>query len=294
MDKRKPRTAYLVLIIFIAFSLISAAAYLYQDSRRGEGAMDSQEEKPDVEGQDMKEEEGEGDGTAEVLEGEIQTEDENQYNTRYYDYSLTEIDGNWDQKIVRKNKQTGEEEIIVPSTKEALPLLKERFNLALAEFSEPEDSDQVFYSVILDGTDNPSGDTYAFDTVSLAFDKMKINEIYDGFFGGFAMAPDGIRFAWIPDPYWDSDGKEGEARIMYLVDLMDDSYEPIVTLSGNETFNGGDHAMGVAIDVGWPEADKIVYSVYDASRKGEYDYENDPKGALKALLVAERTYIVRN
>ncbi|GEM_PF-3473603 len=234
----------------------------------------------------------EDDGNAEVSEEETRTEDKNLYSTHYYDYSLTEVDQDWDQKIVRKDKKTGKEEVIVPSTKEALPFLKERFNLMLVEFSEPEDSDLVFYKVALDGTDNPSGDIYAFDTTHLTFEKMKINEIYDGFFGGFAMAPNGTRFVWIPDPYWNS-GEE-EARTMYMIDLMADSYEQIVTLSGNETFNGGSHAMSAAINVEWPEENKIVYSVYDASKKEKYNYENDPKGALKALLIAERTYILGN
>jgi len=200
----------------------------------------------------------------------------------------------WDQKLVCNDSETGEVVVLVESVKEALPELKENFNLILYIFAEPEESKSIIFKSGLDGTDNPSGILYSFNKDDLVFSEMKINEVYDGFFGGFAMAPDQTRFAWVPDPYWEKEGNEEEARIMYMVNLVDDGYEPIVILSGNDTFNGGDHAMGVAIGLEWSEADKIVYSVYDASQKEKYDYSDDPKGTLEALLIAKRIYIVQN
>lgn len=218
------------------------------------------------------------------------TQTTNQYSsqdfgTKYYEYKLqTQYDGDkWDQKLIRRNKQTGEETVVIASIKEAIPELKARFNLLLSDFAFPKDSKVVIFKSVLSDTDNPAGVLYSFNTADSKFTKMKINDIYDGFFGGFAISPDQTKFVWAPD----AKDESGKAQTMYLVDLLNDKYSIVVNLSGNETFNGGLFAMSSRFEVSWINDRKVKYAVFDQSKKGEgFDPYSD--AAIKSILIGYR------
>ena len=208
-------------------------------------------------------------------------------NTENYGYHLqTQYDAEKsDQILIRRNEQTGEEIVIVDSIKKAIPELNKNPNLFLRFFAYPKDSKAIVFKIFLDGRDNPAGALYLFDTETNRFMKMKVNDIYDGFFGGFAISPDQRKLAWIPD----AEDESGKAQTLYLIDLVGDEYEIAVNLSANETFNGGRFAMSSHFELNWLDNQKIKYAVFDQSKKQErFDpYDNV---SIKTILIGYREY----
>ena len=103
-----------------------------------------------------------------------------QFNTKYYKYKLFDntTGKDWDQELIRVHRKTFKEETVVASIKEAVPALKERFNLFLADFAQPDNSDKIFFHVVLMDTDAPPGDLYVYDIKENKFEKLKkANEI---------------------------------------------------------------------------------------------------------------------
>jgi hypothetical protein len=187
------------------------------------------------------------------------------FGTKYYEYKLQTQYDKWDQHLIRRNRQTGEGMVVIDSIKEALPELKAEFNLLLYIFAQPENSEVVIFKSALVDTNNPGGDLYSFSTADSKFTKMKVNDVYSGFFGGFALSPDQTKFVWVPD----AQDESGKAQMMYLIDLINDTYSTVVNLSGNETFNAGLYAMSSYFEVSWVNDEKIKYAVFDQSKKGE-------------------------
>src|SRR5262245_23243572 len=106
------------------------------------------------------------------------------YSTSDYRYvlkNLNELKPNWDQQILRVNKQTKEETVVVASVKTALPELKASFNLVLGEFAQPYDSTKVIYNKLLSETDSPPATLYSLDTKTGTLSKMKINDFLGDF-----------------------------------------------------------------------------------------------------------------
>ena len=163
--------------------------------------------------------------------------------------------------------------------------MKAKFNLLLSDFAHPKDSKVVIFKSVLSDTDNPAGVLYSLNTEDDKFTKMKINDVYDGFFGGFAISPNQTKFVWAPDA---KDGG-GKAQIMYLVDLINDNYRVAVNLSGNETFNAGLFAMSSHFEVSWINDGKIKYAVFDQFKKGE-DFDPYPKATRKSILIGYREF----
>ncbi|KKR29370.1 MAG: hypothetical protein UT60_C0003G0047 [candidate division CPR2 bacterium GW2011_GWD2_39_7] len=168
-----------------------------------------------------------------------------------------------DQKFTLLKNDGSETKTVLYSIKETLPELKKEPGLILNKLAAPKGSDVVFFKSVLNATDNPAGEIYSYNIDKNAFTKMKINEIYSGFFGGFALSPDETRFVWTPDGL----ENEGDTKTMYFFDLINDSYKASVTLNGNETFNGGMGAMQSYFDIKWPALNKITYSVFDQAKK---------------------------
>ena len=199
----------------------------------------------------------------------VEKVEDRSFNTALYRYETRDNLGSppdkWDQQIVEINKQTGEEVAIVDSVKVAVPELQRKFNLLLKVFAQPDNSDLVYFKSVLVDTDNLSGALYSFDTRNKVFNRMNVNKVYDGFFGGFALSLDQKRFVWIPDA---KDGS-GNAKVMYLINLLNDDYKILHQLSGNETFNGGYFAFNSLFKVRWLDNNTISYSAYDQSKKRE-------------------------
>lgn len=96
---------------------------------------------------------------------------------------------------------------------------------------------------------------------------MKLNDIYDGFFGGIAKYLDEEKFVYAPN----SDTDDGNDQKLYLMNLLDDSYEEIVTLTGDETFNAGKGGMSFCFGLNWVNAKKVKYAVFDQSKKTDLE-----------------------
>ncbi len=188
-----------------------------------------------------------------------------------------------DQSLIKRNKKTKIETVVISSVKNAVPMLKERQNLLLSEFSHPENSQVLIFKSILSETDNPFGFLYSFDTTSQIFTEMKINKIYDGFFGGEILSPDQQKLVWVPD------GIDGLAQTMYLIDLVTDSHKVVVKLSGSETFNGGRGAMSSEFPVIWINNSKVQYTIFDQAKKGE-NFDPFSESQKKAIFIGNREF----
>ena len=97
---------------------------------------------------------------------------------------------------------------------------------------------------------------------------MKINEVYDGFYGGFAMAPDQRRFVWVPN-----ENHTGNQQKMFLIDLLGDSYKIVLTLKDVETLNAGYFALSSSFNISWTDQDTVLYAVYDSTKKQREDLD---------------------
>jgi len=205
------------------------------------------------------------------------------FGTKYYEYKLQTQYEKWDQQLIRRNRQTNEEVAVINSIKEAIPELKAEFNLLLYVFAHPENSEVIFFKSALVDTNNPGGVLYSFNTADSKFTKMKVNDVYNGFYGGFALSPDQTKFIWVPD----AQDESGKAQTMYLIDLINDKYSIAVNLSGNETFNAGFFAMSSHFEVSWINEGKIKYAVFDQSKKGTgFDPYSEDK--IKSILIGYR------
>ena len=167
--------------------------------------------------------------------------------------------GYWDASIIRRYPD-GRQEVVVESVKEVLPAIRERENLTISPFAKLSPS-LLIIKTSLRETDNSSGDLYQFNASTRSFTKMKLNEIYDGFYGGEAMSPDGSMIAYAPNHE-----VEG-AQKLYLLDLKNDSFRTLVTLPANETIVTG-FALASQTEVTWTDSTHIRYSVYET---GTYD-----------------------
>ncbi len=182
------------------------------------------------------------------------------YVLRYRYETNPEASDLWDASLIEINKDGGKETVLVQSIKQAVPALRAKQNLSLQIFARPQGTPLLITKEALMETDNASGKLYAFDAKSRTFRLMQVNEIYDGFYGGFAMSPDQERFVWVPNP------ENGNAQTMYLIDLQHDSSTMLVHLTGNESFNAGDFALASEFDIAWPGQEQVRYAVFDRSR----------------------------
>ncbi|MDD3190275.1 MAG: hypothetical protein PHI66_01115 [Candidatus Pacebacteria bacterium] len=252
---------------------------------------------------------GDGSGifaTGEEDGSEVQVEEynlcandkEEDLSTKYYEYKLVFYEPysieNYEQKLVRKNRDTGEETIIVKSIKESLPELKEQFNLILVDFAQPNDSDKVFFRSVYSETDNGSGYIYVFDVNGCSFTKSKLNEVFDNFQGYYETSPNNEKALWIPDdnPFSEQEMCSWKMQSLQLVSLSEEKTENVLNLSGNETF-GPMCYLGCSFDVHWVDDTKIKYAVLDQSKWNEKSDCSSESAANEAFM-EYRQYNLQN
>jgi len=200
-----------------------------------------------------------------------------QYRTDDYLYELKndiqyEISKH-DQQIIKTNLKTNEKEIIVASLKNEIPELKERPAYLLTGFSSPQNSNVVFFRRTLFGTDAPSDIIFSYNLNDNKFQKMKINQLVEDCWdtaGRYRLSPDQTKFYFIPY----SKNITGDENIMYLIDLIEDSYTQIIKLSSQETFNAGYFThwgcwldCPAYFDIEWIDNNTIKYAVFDQTKK---------------------------
>lgn len=180
-------------------------------------------------------------------------------NKTIYDYLAVYNESGNDQSIVSRNAN-GDEEILIPSVRNSLPELPA--NAVLTNYASPEETDTYIFKAVIDGTDNPAGKLYLYNNLFNTIKPMKINEIYDGFFGIEKSSPNDHKLIWSPD-----EKNDGNYQTIYLIDLVNDTYAKILELNGNETFGSGGGAMSNKEDVQWLDNNSFKYAVYDKSKK---------------------------
>lgn len=210
-------------------------------------------------------------------------------SSKNFDYKLlTQYGEIWDQKLIQQDKLTKTETIIVSSIKESVPELKDQNNLLLSFFALPKDAKIIIFKSIITETDNPFGLLYSFNIENKQFTKMKINDIYNGFFGGLAISPDQTKFVWVPE---NEKAELGMAQMMYLIDLINDENRVIVNLKGTETFNAGLFAMNSYFKINWDNNEQINYAVYDQSKKGK-DFDPFSEDDRKNIFIDSRKFFL--
>lgn len=187
---------------------------------------------------------------------------ETQY--KRYRYELEIINNGQDQMLRQVDKETMQKPVIVDSIKDKVLDIG---NNLLYLFADPQDSDLVFFNSYLPDTDSPGSVIYSFNPESLKFTKMAINEIYDGFFGGMTKFLDEKSFVYVPN----SDSENGDDKKLYLMDLINDTSDEIVTLEDDETLNAGMGGMTSCFGMSWVSATKVKYAVFDQSKKSELE-----------------------
>ena len=209
------------------------------------------------------------------------------FSTKYYEYKLqTQYGEKWDLKLIRRDRQTGEETVVIASIKEVIPDLKAEFNLLLSDFAHPKDSRMIIFKSVLSSTDNPKGVLYSFNTENNKFTKMNVNDVYNGFFGCFALSPDQTKFVWTHKV--NKDGNPS-TEVMHLFDLINDEYKAVVNLSENETFDAAYDTMGSYCEMVWVNEEKIKYAVFDQSKKIK-GYDSSSEAARKSILIEYREF----
>ena len=190
-----------------------------------------------------------------------------------FDYEIETFEGYDDQRIIKIDKND-KKEILIHSIKDSVLELKINGRI-LSGFAASEKHNLIFFRSAWPDGGASCNSLYSYDISSNKFKKLEVNEKVEapngryGFcgFDGFALSLDQTKLIWIPQATDDGDDK-----IMYLIDLLEDNYMLLVELKNNETFNGGLGALLASQFVEWIDDNKIRYAVYDQSKKSSEDY----------------------
>jgi len=207
------------------------------------------------------------------------------------------------QKIVYRLEDTGEEEIIIPNVLEAI---SDAEFIYLSPIAYVESENKIYFDDIVPESDAPPGNIYAFNIISNKFEYLEISIYYSNYLrkayssGGELIAIAGD--ATVGDAY----AENPKVQNLMLLNLIDDTAEPIVVLQGNETLDRCGSvdtcAFGPSSEVEWIDDNTIEYAVYnrddvfeEPDRISYYDDEGRPQwisgGIYRALIEKRRIEI---
>lgn len=189
------------------------------------------------------------------------------YRVRYnYTQGQYPLEEQYDGQIIATDQLTGRETVVVQSIKAALPALYEEWNMSLVPFARPEDTSKVVFKSALMETDNTAGDLYIFDSTSGRLSRMALSDVFDGFYSGSAISPDGKYVVWT---HVDSlpDVQRGFVQTLWIGSLVNDTATILQQLPGTESFNGGYNAMASQFDIQWIDSKTVRFAVYDQMKK---------------------------
>ncbi|MFC1656612.1 hypothetical protein ACFL14_01435 [Patescibacteria group bacterium] len=201
------------------------------------------------------------------------------FEYQQYRYKLTEYGeiGDQDQYFSRIDKETERSETMADSINEAIPSLDGNL---LMLFAQPHGSDLVILGSYLPDTDSPWSKLYLFDPSTKKFSEMDVNEIYTSRIAGFLKHVDETKLVYAPNEDENGDNKE-----MYLIDLVNDTYEKILTLKGNETFSAAESGMlGACFEMSWKDSDTIQYAVFNQSKKEDVESCPDDTSSISYFI----------
>lgn len=172
----------------------------------------------------------------------------------------------WDQSLIFYDGKGGKE-TVVESIKDALPELKERFNLVLVEYSFPKKGNQLFFASIADATSSGYLDLYTFNTDAQAFSALNSrNEIW---LSDTSMSPDGLKVvsAMGNELEVTADNLYQEGVKLNVLYLDKDKVTTVLEILENESFfeSWADFGPTPISSINWLDNQTIEYSVYDSS-----------------------------
>ena len=171
----------------------------------------------------------------------------------------------YDARIVRVNLDTGEEIVLVPSIKDAIPALRESPFRTLAHLSSPGGASKIYFDEIISESDALPFAVYEFDLKTNEFVRLSISEYYDGSWYGDepSISPDGTKLASLSGPDYTVESYK-KVQTLYLLDLVSDTPKLLVELKDNETFERpSEGSIGIIANIKWLNNTTIEYSVYN-------------------------------
>lgn len=185
-----------------------------------------------------------------------------------FDYILESSYEAREERIIRQNKITGESEVVTENILELADLNKDKWSLT--KFAAPIGSNKVYFMEVMWLGTEGTGPIWSFDLTTKELKKTEnANAVYEMGFGGFALSPNNRFFIQAPDAF----KEEGNSKTLKLVDLEKDTVETIVTLTGNETFNGGYGFLSSLFEIEWLDDSIIQYNVYNQAGEKEGNYK---------------------
>ncbi len=203
-----------------------------------------------------------------IPKDEIQI-NESEFSTTHYEYRI-EHNGEEDpdyssQKLIRKNRSTGDEETIADVYEHFShviePELKntERWlNKNMIITSQPDNSNYIYLSFM--SFEGRSGRLFKVNVDDLSFEELESGKNLEGHDFTQVLSPDKKRI--VIGKYKPRD--LGHAYIIGLINLEEDTYSEIVTLSDDsetllKTFV---EVASIEGDINWLDNNKIQYAVY--------------------------------
>ncbi len=165
-----------------------------------------------------------------------------------------------DSKIV-KVYEDGSQELVVAST-------KEKIDSVLCSLTEYNKDNFLYFKTCTPDSDDAKGKLVVYDVDKGELRYLEnVNKIYIGW-GLLTFSPDKKLAIYVPNTHAQNNmiGYEGLDQHLYLLNLLADSSEEIVTLSGLESFNKGCGALGSIYEISWLTGNEIQYSVFNKAK----------------------------
>lgn len=212
------------------------------------------------------------------------------YNTQDYDYDVVNLESfPVQQNLTRKKVGSSKAETIMNNAaleKAITELADSNRPKLLVEVSEPTASRYVYYTVVLDGTEDTGKDLYALDTETETFKKMSVSNDISANTGGLTfvqkVSSDGNKLAIM-------NNLDEKSKDLYVIDLATDSMTKVVSLTGTETFEGGSGGLSSYTDIRWKSNTELSYDVFDKSQKESHF----PDTSQEYKKIATRTVEVK-
>lgn len=189
----------------------------------------------------------------------------------------------FDGKIVRIDPQTKQEMTVIPSVKDAYPIIKTPLNRSLYFLSESPVNQNLYFSEVYYETDGGLGGLIKFDAQDLSLKALSISSQFSTF--GASYSKTSPYAATIIEP-----GGESTGRKLYVLNFDKDTATLLDTLPIGLTFDICSIEScfgGYAPTIDWVSAGEFEVTIYDSK------FTADQYGNGKAVIIEKRKYKVQ-